>query len=75
MQPQATFMRPVVTGEQIAFLVLYHEYHNRNCMSITHSNFQILQLKFFAGVSLCRLVAIKTTSPTSMTSIEAVHLE
>ena len=27
-------------------------------MSTTHSNFQILQLKFFAGVSLCRLVAI-----------------
>ena len=41
---------------KIEILFLLRDYHNRNCMSTTHSNFQILQLKCFAGVSLCRLV-------------------
>ena len=43
---------------KVLFLFVYHDYRNRNCMLTTHSNFRILQLKFFAGVSLCRLVAI-----------------
>ena len=47
------------------FLFVYHDHHNRNCMSTTHSNFRILQLKFFAGVSLCRLVATSFHSKLS----------
>ena len=50
-QPQATSMHPLVTGENFYFYSFI--------MTITiHSNFRILQPKFFAGVSLCRLVAI-----------------
>ena len=35
-------------------------------MSTTHSNFRILQLKFFAGVSLCRLVAMTFRDPDNL---------
>ena len=58
-QPQATSVYSIVTGEKIPLLFVYHDYHNRNCMLTTHSNFRILQLKFFAGVLLCRLVAVR----------------
>ena len=54
-QPQATFMHPLVTGENSHF---YSFIMTITTMSTTHSNFRIMQLKFFAGVSFCWLVAI-----------------
>ena len=63
------FHAPCRCWRKIAFLSPYHGYHNRNCMSTTHSNFQILQFGFFAGISLCRLVAISITALLIQNSI------